>query len=240
MLAATTRTPNSDRRDVRDLPALARSALCVIHHDRKAVSAESLSKVSGSRQVTAPAESVMLVVRTQGGGDPEGGQVWLAHSKCRVAAREDSWKLAIEARQIALHDPETGKTIMGEHGRVVFQGQEPGVSAETLAGLMAGGEAGAGSPQGEDDRDDAEVLAQACVAAFEAGTMPDDVVDGWVSRDWLMMVAGHVERPSGRPRTKRWHADVLTACGVRGVKRNGKRWWKLDQIKGVSADVHSV
>ena len=220
------------QRDVQEMPALARSALCVIHHDRKAVAAESLSKVSGSRQVTAPAESVMLVVRTQGGGDPEGGQVWLAHSKCRVAAREDSWKLAIEARQIALHDPETGKTIMGEHGRVVFQWQEPGVSAETLAGLMAGGEAGAGSPQGEDDREDAEALAGACVLAYEAGTMPDGVKDGQVNRAWLMMVADATERPSGRARSKRWHADVLGKAGVKGRLSNGDRWWSIDQIRG--------
>ena len=215
--------------DVQALPALARSALCVIHHDRKAVAAESLSKVSGSRQVTAPAESVMLVVRTQGGGDPEGGQVWLAHSKCRVAAREDSWKLAIEARQVSLHDPETGGTVMGEHGAVVWQGQEAGVSAETLSALMGGG----GDPGGgEDDREDAEALAGACVRAFEAGTMPEGVKDGQVNRAWLMMVADATERPSGRARSRRWHADVLGKVGVKGRLSNGDRWWSIDQIRG--------
>lgn len=207
----------------------ARAALCVIHHDRKAASAESLAKVSGSRQVTAPAESVMLVVRTQGGGNPEGGQLWLAHAKCRVARREDAWKLAIEARQIALHDPETGGTVMGEHGAVVWHGQEPGVSAETLASMMAGGDPGSGS---EDDREDADALALACVRAYEAGTMPEGIRDEQVNRAWLMMVASSTERPSGRPRSKRWHADVLKAVGVRGRLSNGDRWWSIDQIRG--------
>ena len=228
----------------RDGPCLARSALCVIHHDRKAVAAESLSKVSGSRQVTAPAESVMLVVRTQGGGDPEGGQVWLAHSKCRVAAREDSWKLAIEARQIALHDPETGKTIMGEHGRVVFQGQEPGMGAEKLAAVMAE-TGGGGDPGGvvEDDRDDAETLAYACMEAAKAGLLPDERDGDTVSGKWLLAVAQSANRPSGRVRKQGWAGKMLNSIGIRAGKQrrfNGstpQRAWPLDQIvRGVDAD----
>ena len=171
----------------------------------------------------------MLVVRTQGGGDPEGGQVWLAHSKCRVAAREDAWKLTIEARQVSLHDPETGGTVMGEHGAVVWQGQEAGVSAETLSALMGGG----GDPGGgDDDLEDAEALAGACVQALEAGTMPEGIRDGQVNRAWLMMVADATERPSGRARSRRWHADVLGKVGVKGRLSNGDRWWSIDQIRG--------
>ena len=218
-----------------------RCAFAVIHHDRKGTSAEALTRVSGSRQVTATPESVIVMARTGAG---EECSTWWTHAKCRVAGQGDTWRVEIRGSSVMVWDPEREAERVAEHGVLHWVEQRPEMTADVLARAGARAEAGGsdagGASDTEQDREDATALAAACRSAHAAGLEPGrtlsrgDVV--WLSLDWLDVVGESCGRASGRRVASNWPRKVLAACGVRADGRHRfpegeqRAGWRLDQV----------
>jgi hypothetical protein len=203
------------RRAIASLAQLAEvedAALLLVAHFNKAAGGDSLTRVLGSRGLTAASRSVLVFGRAPDTEDGSPERV-LAHAACNLAAEAPSLACRIEPRVI---DTEAG---IVETSRLVLLGEIDACADDLLA------------YRSEDERSDREIAADWLedeladgewrkAAEIKAGAKADGIAERTLHRARVQL--GVEDRREGFPPVGEWRlAFVPTPAGTNGATEVG-------------------